>query len=88
MTMMHAKLQVGMVTENMGYSEPKEKTSETLHTHAVAASKYPEDGSDDDNTYAKWSPGAKFVINIVNPALWGEFKHGDKYYVDFTKADA
>ena len=53
---------------------------------AVAASKYPEDGSDEDNIFAKFPPGANLSINIVNPALWGKFVEGQKYYVDFTPA--
>ena len=55
--------------------------------HAVAAAKYPADGSDEDNTYAKFSPGASLSLNIANPALFGKFLVGEKYYVDFTKAD-
>jgi hypothetical protein len=92
---MRAKLQVGMVQENFqrvdaqgnwdANAEPK-KYGETLAMHAVAAKSYPADGSDEDNNYAKWSPGAALSINIANPALWGKFKHGDKFYVDFTKA--
>jgi hypothetical protein len=92
---MRAKLQVGMVQENFqrvneqgnwdATAEPK-KYGETLAMHAVAAKSYPADGSDEDNTYAKMSPGAALSINIANPALWGKFKHGDKFYVDFTPA--
>lgn len=83
--MMRAKLQVGFVQE-MFYGPDKSKSCELLSMHAVAASKYPEDGSDEDNTYAHWSPSADLKINIANPALWGKFAIGDKYYVDFTKA--
>lgn len=85
MTTMRAKFQVGFVQEH--FSGPdKSKSQETLCMHAVAASKYPEDGSDEDNTYARFSPGANLSINIANPALWGQFKTGDKFYVDFTPA--
>lgn len=95
MTTMRAKLQVGFVQEHFGreWSKPGEpqkpevKTQETLTMHAVAASKYPEDGSDEDNTFAKFSPGAHLSINIANPALFGKFKVGDKFYVDFTPAE-
>lgn len=83
---MRAKFQVGMVQEHF-YGADKSKSGETLSMNAVAASKYPEDGSDEDNTYAKFSPGASCTINIANPALWGQFKHGDKFYVDFTRAE-
>lgn len=85
MSNMRAKMQVSLVQEHF-YGPGKSKTQETLSMHAVAASKYPEDGSDEDNTYAKFSPGANLVINIANPALFGQFKVGEKYYVDFTKA--
>lgn len=89
MTTMRAKLQVGFVQE-LFHGPDKAKSQETLTMHAVAASKYPADGSDEDNTYAKFSPGASFVINIANPAnpaLFGKFAVGEKYYADFTKAD-
>ena len=84
---MRAKLQVGLVQEHF-HGQDGAKSGETLSMHAVAASKYPEDGSDEDNTYAKFSPGASLVINIANPALFGAFVVGQKFYVDFTTADA
>ena len=95
-TTMRAKLQVGFVQvhEQRINAEGRHdqaaaptKTMETLQMHAVAASKYPADGSDEDNTFAKFSPGANLSINIANPALWGQFKVGDKFYLDFTAAD-
>ncbi len=47
---------------------------------------YPEDGSDEDQTYAHYSPSATLDIYIANPALRGKIKEGEKYYVDFTLA--
>ena len=85
-TAMRAKMMVNMVNE-MFYGENKTKSGEVLTFSAVAASKYPEDGSDEDNTYAKFSPGATVTIHVTNPALWGKFKFGEKYYVDFTAAE-
>ncbi|MFM0060028.1 hypothetical protein PQR64_30795 [Paraburkholderia phytofirmans] len=89
MTTMRAKLQVGFVQEQFNWApegEPRQKSMEVLTMHAVAKSTaYPADGSDEDNTFAKWSPGANLSINIANPDLWGKFKVGDKYYVDFTQ---
>jgi hypothetical protein len=87
MTVMRAKLQVGFVQEHF-HGLDKSKSQETLTMHAVAPHSYPADGNDDDNTYARWSPGANLVVNIANPALWGKFVVGEKYYVDFTKAEA
>ncbi len=85
-TNMRAKLQVSHVQEH--FSQDGSKYAETLSMHAVAASKYPADGSDEDNSYARWSPSANFSIHVANPALFGKFKAGEKYYVDFTPAAA
>lgn len=79
MTTMRAKMQIASIT-NHG-------TCETLRFHAVAAKSYPADGSDEDNTFAKFSPSASLEIQIANPALLGRFAPGEKYYVDFTPAD-
>ena len=85
MVKMRAKLQVMSVQEfNLGTDGAK--TSETLNMSAVAASSYPEDGTDENNTFAKWSPSASFQIDIRNPALWGQFERGQQFYVDFTPA--
>ncbi len=86
MSVMRAKLQVGMVQEQF-YGENGAKSGETLTMHAVCKNSYDETGLDEDNTFAKYSPGAALSIQIANDALWGKFKHGDKFYVDFTPAD-
>lgn len=86
-------MQVGFVQvhkrDNYDGKGPTDETvMETLTMHAVAKnSAYPEDGSDEDNTFAKFSPGANLSINIANPVLWGKFTVGEKFYVDFTPAD-
>jgi len=76
---MRAKMNLASVTIHAG--------CELLKFHAVAASSYPADGSDEDNSYAKFSPSATLDITIANPALIGQFKPGVKYYVDFTEAE-
>ena len=92
---MRAKMVVGMVQEHLtttdeaGNKLPEGETrkyQETLQMYAVAKNGYDSTGLDEDNDYAKWSPGASLSINIANPTLWGKFKHGDKLYVDFTPA--
>ena len=87
MSNMRAKMQVGFVQEHF-YGQDGVKSQETLTMHAVAASKYTEDGNDEDNTYAKFTPSANLSITITNPALFGRFKVGEKYYVDLTLATA
>ena len=54
---------------------------------AVAKSgNYPADGSDEDNTYAKFSPQGELTLTIMNPALLGKIEPGTKFYIDFTPA--
>lgn len=61
---------------------------EEVQMRAIAKSgSYPEDGFDEDNTYAKFSPVADFKLQVQNPALFGAFKPQQKYYVDFSPAD-
>lgn len=61
---------------------------ETLAMNAVARSDgYPADGVDEDNIFSRWSPSGTFSIYVANPNLWGKFTPGEKYYMDFTKAD-
>jgi len=69
--------------------ELNEGNSENLYFSAVCKSgSYPGDGSDEDNTYARYSPSASFMISVANPALHGQFKPGQKFYVDFTPAES
>lgn len=85
MTAMRAKMEVVEVTEYED-SITKQKSCERLTFRAVCKNGYPDDGSDEDNTYAKWTPQADMTIYVTNPALLDKFKRGQKYYVDFTEA--
>lgn len=80
MITMRAKLEVESVTSTEG--------SEQLKFHAVAKKNaYPADGSDEDNSFARWTPSASLEMTITNPDLMGKFERGQKFYVDFTPAD-
>lgn len=87
MTSMRAKVRVGSC---IPYRNPEtgETINETLRFHGVAKSDgpYPADGSDENNTFAKFSPSVDFCIQVANPALFGKFESGDTFYVDFVKA--
>ncbi len=48
---------------------------------------YPQDGLDEDNTFAKFSPAGELKLTVANPALFGKFNPGEKYYLDFTKVE-
>jgi len=78
--LMRAKMEVSKVE--------RFREMDRIICNAVAAKAYPADGSDEDNTYAKFSPSAHFEINVANPALIGQFAEGEVYYVDFTPVPA
>lgn len=77
---MRAKFQIAKIEE---YSD----TQQRVFFHAVAAKSYGEDGLDEDNTYAKFSPSATCEISITNPALFRKLTAGKKYYVDFIETE-
>lgn len=54
---------------------------------AVAAKKYPDDGSDEDNTYARFSPSGELSLTIANPNLIGKVEPGQHFYIDFTPVE-
>lgn len=79
-TFMRAKMIVNKVERFAG--------SDRITCVAVPRSgSYPEDGSDEDNTYAKFSPQGELSLTIANPALVGKIEPGLKYYLDFTEAE-
>lgn len=77
MTVMRAKMKLNTIT--------KTEYGEKLEFSAVCASTYPEDGTDENNTYAKFTPSAKIEIDVRNPALFGKFEAGKAFYIDFTE---
>jgi hypothetical protein len=80
-TKMRAKLRLDSVKRFQGECE-------VLEFHAVGPKgSYPNDGSDEDNTYARYSPSAKLELTVQNPALLGKLNPGETYYVDFTPAE-
>ncbi|MEP6671709.1 MAG: hypothetical protein ABJF10_21290 [Chthoniobacter sp.] len=81
-----------MLVVGMKYSTPGDPRQFNLDMIAVGGDKvqhgYPPDGSDEDNTFAHWSPSGSLSLSVVNPALFGKIKEGEKYYLDFTLANA
>ncbi len=76
---MRAKMQVQSV----------EKFTNTEKLNMVCVGKsgsYPADGADEDNTFAKFSPSGSLTLQVANPDLFGKFKPGQKFYVDFHEA--
>lgn len=83
MTTMRAKLKVTSVTKGPEGFEPHERLT---FGAAYKDGAYPADGSDEDNTFSKFTPQADLSMVIQNPALLGKFEVGQKFYVDFTPA--
>jgi hypothetical protein len=44
-------------------------------------------GESEDNTFARYTPDGSLRLVITNPELRGQFKPGQKFYVDFTEAE-
>lgn len=77
---MRAKMTVSRVERWSG--------ADKVTLNAVARSGgYPEDGSDENNTYAKFSPQGELTLTIANPALIGKIEPGKAFYLDFVEAE-
>ena len=76
---MRAKLRVSNVEPYDG--------GENLSFSAVAKSEpYDKKGSDENNTFASFTPMAELKMTVNNPTLLGKFEVGQEFYVDFTPA--
>ena len=81
---MRAKLKVTNVeSDTANEYSPCEKVEFT----AVTEKPFDEGGFSEDNEFSKWTPTATLSMTITNPALFGTLVPGEKYYVDFTKAE-
>jgi hypothetical protein len=86
-TNMRAKMMLETVTtvRHQQQAAGDAPTSEVLKFRPVARKdSYPSDGSDENDTYAKFSLTATIEITVANPALIGKLNPGEFYYVDFT----
>jgi len=44
-------------------------------------------GSPEDNSFAAATPAGSMTLTISNPALIGVLQPGDRFYLDFSKAE-
>lgn len=83
-TTMRAKFRIGSIQRQGSGAQAQE----IITMHAVSkSSPYGEDGLDEDNTYARYSPAGSLSLTVANPALIGKFNPGETYYLDFTPVD-
>ena len=78
MSMMLAKMKV--------VSVERDGDTEMVSFSAVCKNQYDEEGLDENNTFAKFTPAAELGMMINNPALVGKMMEGEEYYIDFSKA--
>ncbi|NKI99569.1 hypothetical protein [Novosphingobium sp. SG707] len=86
MNTMRAKLQVGSVFQHKDAEQNVTGESVTFFGVCRTNGYADTDGLDEDNTFARYTPSANFQIMIANPALFGQFEPGQKFYVDFSPA--
>jgi hypothetical protein len=76
---MRAKMEVREVTKPYDGAEQ-------IKLSAVCGKPYNAGGESEDNSYARWTPSGELSLTITNPNLIGQFKQGQKFYLDFTEA--
>lgn len=83
-----------MMRAKMKVTKANKVADNCLHLELSAVCKndgpYPADGSDENNSFARWTPSADLKMSITNPALVDQFEAGQEFYLDFTpvlKAD-
>jgi len=69
-------------------SVTRTEQGEEIKMSAVTGKPGVGDEPSEDNTYSKYTPSASLTINVTNPALFGKINPGERYYLDFTKAEA
>lgn len=65
----------------------KYESGQSLQMRPVCADQYGANGENEDNDFARWTPGGSLQMTITNPDLFDQFNVGDKYYLDFTKVE-
>lgn len=76
MSALRCKMQVESVTQRLG--PDRTVVSESLTLRAVYAN------SEENKTWAKYTPAAQLTIQIDNPAAFGKVQSGAEYFVDIS----
>jgi len=84
MTAMRAKVVVTAVAHTPADQYSRARDEVSFRAVCKEDGPYPADGTDENNTFALWSPQADMKFTILNPALIGGFKVGDKFYANFA----
>lgn len=60
---------------------------ESITMTAVTEKPFDSEGNSEDNSFARWTPTGDLKISVTNPNLFGKIQAGEKYYLDFSKAE-
>lgn len=77
---MRAKMQV---QEVRCYGSGEHACEELTFRAVCKSGAYGNDGLDENNTFARFTPQADMKMTINNPALLGKVKPDDEFYLDF-----
>ena len=84
---MRAKFQLGAVTQTIG-ADGNVQNVQISGFPVTSNAPFGPNGESEDNTYARYSPSGELKLTITNPELFGQFKPGQKFYLNFTEAEA
>ena len=80
--MMRAKLRVNHIEQNK--NDDGTVYSEDVTMAPVTTKGFDDNGHDEDNSFARYTPCGSVLLTIANPALHGKFAVGQLFYADFT----
>jgi hypothetical protein len=84
--MMRAKMQINSVKRLVG-ADGSVMAEELGANPVCGRAPFGPNGESEDNTFARFTPGGSLSLTVNNPDLFGKFKPGQKFYVDFTLAE-
>lgn len=83
---MRAKMQISAVKRLVGADG--NVMAEELSAYPVCGNNpFGPNGESEDNTFARYTPYGSLMLTVNNVDLFGKFKPGQKFYVDFTLAE-
>lgn len=85
-TTMRAKFTVSEVAI-IKPSHPQALPCQKITMYPVTNSKYGENGENEDNTFARYTPSGEIRLQVTNPELMDKINPGETYYIDFSPVE-
>ena len=80
---MRAKMQINSVKRLVGV-DGNVSSEEIIANPVCGKAPFGPKGENEDNTFAYYTPSGSLTLLVNNIELFGKFKPGQKFYVDFT----